>query len=335
MFEWFSTLRTGSRRSTPRPLGLAFQLSCESLEDRTTPTVSAIASNFNGTAIGAGDYVWFSSVAKIQGAGTSPVTVNVTNQTISFTANGTPYTLNVPDSTITLDPATKTASTSFGAGGWSIAAPTHFSGNVLLSGLSWQAVSGLPGGIKNVTWTGDFTTNTVGISVNWQWAAAVYTSFTASEASLQLKTVDDNHVDTYQNSDHAGTPENFKSFVTGGATGGGGSNWSGSLSGTASVKPSQTPPPIVETATLSGNVQFSRDFGDTIGPVIDATVTVTDSLGNVVATGPVDSSGNFSFAGIAAGTYTVTVSSPTYGSLVNSVTLTDGQTTTDNFTFIV
>jgi len=47
----------------------------------------------------------------------------------------------------------------------------------------------------------------------------------------------------YQNSDHAGTPEGvdpsttlpFKAFVTGGARGGGGSNWTGSWSGTVGV----------------------------------------------------------------------------------------------------
>jgi hypothetical protein len=37
----------------------------------------------------------------------------------------------------------------------------------------------------------------------------------------------------YRNSDHAGTPENFKEFVIGGARGGGGSNWTGSWSGHA------------------------------------------------------------------------------------------------------
>jgi len=38
----------------------------------------------------------------------------------------------------------------------------------------------------------------------------------------------------YKNSDHAGTPENFKTFVVGGATGGGGSNFTGSYSATGS-----------------------------------------------------------------------------------------------------
>jgi hypothetical protein len=46
------------------------------------------------------------------------------------------------------------------------------------------------------------------------------------------KPVDANNLSIYHNSDHAGTPENFKNCVTGGARGGGGSNWTGSYSAT-------------------------------------------------------------------------------------------------------
>jgi len=49
--------------------------------------------------------------------------------------------------------------------------------------------------------------------------------------------VDDNMASQYHNSDHAGTPENFKASVTGGATGSGGANYTGGLSGTARVGP--------------------------------------------------------------------------------------------------
>jgi hypothetical protein len=48
--------------------------------------------------------------------------------------------------------------------------------------------------------------------------------------------VDDNKASVYKNSDHAGTPENFKSSVTGGAPGGG-MNYTGGLSGTAKIGP--------------------------------------------------------------------------------------------------
>jgi hypothetical protein len=37
--------------------------------------------------------------------------------------------------------------------------------------------------------------------------------------------------------DHAGTPENQKSYCVGGGTGGGGSNWTGSWSSTGSCTP--------------------------------------------------------------------------------------------------
>jgi len=307
VFEWLSSLRSGGRRDS-RPIGLTCQLRCESLEDRTTPTVSMINSNFNGTAIPAGDYVWFSSVAKVSGAGSAPVTLDVTNQTISFTSNGTPYTLTVPNSTIVLNPATTQASTSFGGGGWSISSPSNFSGNVFLSGLGWQAVNGLAGGsVKNITWTADFNSDTPGISVNWQWAAAVYTQFPSNMSAIQVKTVDDNHEDVYQNSDHAGTPENLKSFVTGGARGGGGSNWTGSYSGTASVKPGAM---TVETpGSISGAVQFiSQKFFNTPIGQSGITVTLTDSLGNVVATTVTGNYGAFSFSNVTPGTYTLTIS---------------------------
>jgi hypothetical protein len=75
------------------------------------------------------------------------------------------------------------------------------------------------------------------VGLNWKWAAAVYTSFNSDYNALGVKPVDDNKASQYKNSDHAGTPENYKQFVTGGARGGGGSNYTGSLSGTESVGP--------------------------------------------------------------------------------------------------
>jgi hypothetical protein len=63
---------------------------------------------------------------------------------------------------------------------------------------------------------------------------AVYTSFSTDYTKLGVKPVDDNQASSYKNSDYAGTPESFTAYVTGGATGGGGSNYTGSYSGTGS-----------------------------------------------------------------------------------------------------
>jgi len=109
------------------------------------------------------------------------------------------------------------------------------SGNTFLSGLAFPVpAGGLAGGINPVTWSGVFATDSPGVSLNWQWAAAVYTSFSTNYRTTGVKPVD---VSTpqYPNADHAGTPETFKSSVTGGARGGGGANFTGSLSGTESA----------------------------------------------------------------------------------------------------
>jgi hypothetical protein len=205
---------------------------------------SAIASNFNGTAIAAGDTVWFNGVLKVNGLGSAPARIFVTHASITFTADGQTYQLTVPDSQITLSSSITLATTFFAKLspeigspiGWRTALPASgLAGNDFLAGLSFAVpASGLPGGIKNVVWQGTFSSDTPGLTVNWQWGAAAYTNFSTKYNDLGVKPVDDNKASQYQNSDHAGTPENFKADVVGGARGGGGSNFTGSYSGTGS-----------------------------------------------------------------------------------------------------
>src|SRR5262249_42226164 len=159
------------------------------------------------------------------GLGSGPVTLHFTNQTITFTANGAPVTVAVPDATVTFSPTTTLATTTFDAStnSWGTDLPMQFSGNGFLSGVALAPPNGLPGGINPVTWQGQITSDTAGVSVNWQWASAVYKGFGTDYDALNVKPVDDNHASGYHNSDHAGTPEAFTAFVTGGARGGGGS----------------------------------------------------------------------------------------------------------------
>jgi hypothetical protein len=125
--------------------------------------------------------------------------------------------------------------------------PASFGDNVFLTGLGWQVpVPGLPGGIQNVTWRGDFTV-APGMSMSWQWAAAVYTQFvpepplgsdeaTNSYTTLDVKVVHSATLDAYHNGDQVGTPENRTIPPTpqpmNGARGGGASNFTGSYSAT-------------------------------------------------------------------------------------------------------
>jgi hypothetical protein len=293
--------RSARRGRSSRPLLL------EPLEDRCVPSTldgtSAIASNFNGTAIPAGSTVWFTSAFKINGAGSGPVSFQFTNDTISFSVNGTNTTVNAPNAEVTLSPSATTATTTFdtATNTWETTLPMHFSGNGFLDAVALPVPSGLPGGIKNVTWQGQFSSDTSGLNVNWQWAAAVYTTFGTDYNALNVKPTDDNHVSVYQNSDHAGTPEAFLSYVVGGATGGGGSNFTGSLSGTASVRP-------VVLASLSGFVSTTAG-GSVSGAVL--TLTTTNSQGQTVTyTATTNANGFFQFIGLLPGTYTLSVTPP-------------------------
>jgi hypothetical protein len=214
---------------------------------------TSLTANFNGTALPAGDYVWFSSTIKASGLSpTATTTIWFVNQTVTIGA----AVVSVPNASITFHPGTGASTTKFTAGGWwqtDVYLGSGLSGNQFLSGLGYYLPSGLAGGTQNVTWSGVFFTNQPRVKLHWQWGAAVYTHlpYLGSQVSsvdynaLAIKPVDDTSSSAYHNSDHAGTPEGLlangatiKSQVTGGATGGGGSNYTGGHSGTA--KPSPT-----------------------------------------------------------------------------------------------
>jgi hypothetical protein len=144
------------------------------------------------------------------------------------------------------------------------------------------------------------------VKVNWQWAAAAYNQFGVTDAGALGVKPADAKTTAYLNSDHAGTPENFKADVVGGGTGGGGSNWTGSYSATASVRPdlaaTQSP------ASLSG---FVMDQNGVLQVGVQVTLTGTNNMGQLVTrTTLTDATGAYSFAGLQPGTYTITEQPP-------------------------
>jgi hypothetical protein len=292
------------------------ELCVEVLEDRWVPSgFSSISANFNGIAMAAGDTVWFSSVFKLKGPQlTSAANLYVTNQTLSFTAGGASYSLSLPNAHVTLTPGATSASTSFNAASneWDTALPTNFSGNGFLSGYALPLPNGLPGSVKGVTWSGNFSSDKAGLSLNWQWSAAAYTNMGTDNNALGVNPVDDNHVSPYHNSDHAGTPEAFKAYATGGALGGGGSNFTGGNSPTTGVSPDlYAPPPAAsqQASSLSGKVIDQGRHSAFAG--ITVTLTGTDVNGHAVTlTTTTAADGTYSFTGLAAGTYSLSVSPP-------------------------
>ena len=325
----------------PRPT----RLGLDALEDRTTPTASAITADFNGTAIAAGNTIWFNSAARVAGLGSGTATLTVSDETVSFTANGTAYTVNVPDTTVTFTPLATQATTRFTSDGWVVTTPPVFSGNVFVGGAGLRAPSpgglvggllgglglagGFPGGIRDVTWRANFTADTPGLTVTWQWAAAVYTNFNTSYGSLGVKAVDDRLVDAYGNTDRAGTPENQKLYLTGGARGNGFGNYTGTYTAAATFQPEA---PSQEPASLSGAVYQESDGVDgfsasdmAVGGV-EVILTGTDDRGNSVSlTTYTDAAGVYTFTGLRPGTYTISKVTPDgYNSRAPHVGTVDG-----------
>jgi hypothetical protein len=218
--------------------------------------------NFNGTQIifqptSGGSYIWFTSDGTVKGLPTNQkVLLHITDQTITIPKTApmtSSITIPVPDSYITFDPSATIATTTFStaSNAWFMTFPSSgLSGNLFYGALAFKVpTTGLPGGIKNVDWSGQFFTSTPGLTVGWQWHGANYSNFTSNYNALEVKPTDDNQKSLYQTSDHAGTPEGnngstpWKDYVVGGASGGGGANYTGSGSSTISFPPCVCPNP--------------------------------------------------------------------------------------------
>lgn len=225
-------------------------------------TTASIVSNFQASGISHGNFIWFDDNLVVQQLQSGVNTIFVRNQTVTFTdLNGLSYNLPVPDAKIVFDPAATSATTTFDTGSnqWTtITNTTGVAGNTFIAGLVYQLPApDLVGGDNPVTWTGDFTTDSPGVKVQWKWGAAVYTNFTTNYNALGVKPVDDTSFSQYKNSDEAGTPENYKGFLIAGGRGGGGNNFTGGWSGTGSLFPcvaaaTPTPTPTPTASPMAG-----------------------------------------------------------------------------------
>jgi hypothetical protein len=218
------------------------------LAQTSCPAQSTNISNFNGTAIQPGSFIWLNANFTASGIPSTGATISFAASTVTFTADQA-YTVNVPKAAVTFDPNAACAFTTFDtqSNTWTTTVPLAGSDEIFLTGVVFPVPAGFAavnGKVQGpVTWQGSFSSDTAGISVAWKWSAAVYNVFSLDYNVLGIKPT---HTRTclYNNSDHAGTPEGvdsnsgrpFKAFVTGGARGGGGSEWTGSWSGTQGVQ---------------------------------------------------------------------------------------------------
>jgi len=121
-------------------------------------------------------------VLKAPEVGPSGATVRFDQSTIQFTANNVSYTLSVPNAVVTYSPAATTATTVFdgATNTWRTTVPLGLGGNIFLDGLGFPVPVNFPGGVGPVTWSGRFAVDQPGVKVTWNWAAAVYRSFSTN-----------------------------------------------------------------------------------------------------------------------------------------------------------
>jgi hypothetical protein len=201
---------------------------------------SSISFQFNGFGIGGGSYIWFNSAMKlISQVPSSGLTIDFSGQTVQSSA----FSLAPPNSEVTFSWSAATATTTFNTttNTWVTTVPAGFGDITFMSGLAYHVPNpGLSGETSPVIWNITVSGST-SFSIQWQWGAAVYASFSGDYNALGVKPLNSATLDSYQNGDPAGTPENFKSQVVPGATGNGGTNWTGSYSSAAAVSASCSP----------------------------------------------------------------------------------------------
>ena len=146
----------------------------------------------------------------------------------------------VPNGVVVFTPVANSAAVTFDPNDndWDVRAAFQRCWRRLHDRAALPVPNGLPGGIKNVTCRAHFWSDTAGLTVNWKLGAAAYKpGFGGDYNALNVKPVDNKDLSAYNNADQSGTPEAFKTFIAAGATGGGGTNYTGNYTTAKAVKP--------------------------------------------------------------------------------------------------
>ncbi len=182
--------------------------------------------SWNGFTAPAGSVVWINAHLDAKNVPTNTIT------TVDFTGvilvvNATSYML--PDGQVVFNPATSTPTTVVNAdGSWTTTVNPTFNNDIFFVGQAIPVDSNLEnGGHGNTGSTLSFSTNSSDstLQFQWQWGAAVYTSWPGNAAA---------DIEPVHAAQQAGAPLNtaVEADLIQGPRGGGGSNFTGSWSGT-------------------------------------------------------------------------------------------------------
>jgi hypothetical protein len=158
-----------------------------------TSSIRVLFNQFGQTHIPAGSTIWFSGVLEgIQSAGTravAPLRIDVRQSRITFGL--WPYVIDMPDSTITIDPAAGAPQRWWvGNTSWSVTYAPAQVPEAFFDGMPYRAPEPfIPGHSGPVTWTATFSASRPGVTVRWAWSAAAYSQFGANGGSSRKAAV--------------------------------------------------------------------------------------------------------------------------------------------------
>ena len=217
------------------PAGGAVSNQATTIATVTTKCITnTICGNFNSQNPSSG---WLWCNAHVSGNPGKKVTVFCQNASVTLTCNnGQTYTYPIPNGQINFSPSCTVATNWFDGTQWNTTLPCGGDSGIFLQGcgIPWQSAFA---NCHTVCWTGVFSCDTAGFNCNWQWGAACYNNTQPSCGSIGPKACTQTSCPNgqyYSSGDLCGAPENCKPYCVAGATGGGGSNCTGSWSSTGS-----------------------------------------------------------------------------------------------------
>lgn len=240
-------------------------------------TKTSLTANFNSSPIPAGRYIWFYSALNPSSLSwnTTSFTITITKAVVTFTANGVPYTLNIPNGKIRFEPNAWPARTTFTNNTWETVVPRIFSDDIFMNGLAYRVPVNFPGNISNVKWTANINIDKPNTSLSWRWSAAVYTNFTTT-GNVKPKPVSGILWDAYFNFDEAGTTQNYEQYLVSGARNSGRSNDQGSYVTSSSLGCSGT---VGSRPGANADTTGSNDAA-VVDELQSPEITVVDKLGS-------------------------------------------------------
>jgi hypothetical protein len=240
-------------------------------------------------SITSGNSIWFSSTGlTVKGLpNTGNVKLYVTNASISFMANGTTYNLPLPNAVITFSSTATSASTTWDATNnrWSTLLPmssvnVNAAIHTFFDGVAFQVPpGGFPTGIQNVTWQAAYSTSTTGLSFNWQWGAAVYSTLPAAGVTGSYTSFGVNPLD---NSVPAGAPVNYEGNLIFGDMGAG---YTGLYANFVGVVPTIAPMNVAPSSYDFGLVPAGNPTAANVAFVLTNNDSVPYAIGSIQMTG--------------------------------------------------